>query len=392
MPSSLPLRYGANPQQAPARVFMPSDTELPITVLNGAPGYINLLDALNSWQLVRELKYALDLPAAASFKHVSPAGAAVAIPLSDTLKKAYFVDDLELSPLATAYARARGADRLCSFGDWITLSDTVDEATARLIAREVSDGILAPAYEPAALNILKNKKQGKYAVVQIDPSYEPSSPQEIREVFGIRLEQRRHDRKVTPDDFTNIVTTNKDLSVSAIRDLTVAWITLKYTQSNSVCFVVDGQAIGVGAGQQSRIHCVRLAGQKADLWFLRQHPSVIDLPFKPSIKRPDRDNAIDQYLRDDVTPNEKADWGDVFTHAPQQLTPDEKREWLSKLDSITLGSDAFFPFRDSIDRAAVSGVKYVLEPGGSTRDEAVIQAANEYGMTMIFSGVRLFHH
>ncbi len=392
MPSSLPLRYGANPQQAPARVFMPSDTELPITVLNGAPGYINLLDALNSWQLVRELKYALDLPAAASFKHVSPAGAAVAIPLSDTLKKAYFVDDLELSPLATAYARARGADRLCSFGDWITLSDTVDEATARLIAREVSDGILAPAYEPAALNILKNKKQGKYAVVQIDPSYEPSSPQEIREVFGIRLEQRRHDRKVTPDDFTNIVTTNKDLSVSAIRDLTVAWITLKYTQSNSVCFVVDGQAIGVGAGQQSRIHCVRLAGQKADLWFLRQHPSVIDLPFKPSIKRPDRDNAIDQYLRDDVTPNKKADWSDVFTHAPQQLTPDEKREWLSKLDSITLGSDAFFPFRDSIDRAAVSGVKYVLEPGGSTRDEAVIQAANEYGMTMIFSGVRLFHH
>jgi len=392
MPSSLPLRYGANPQQAPARVFMPSDTELPITVLNGAPGYINLLDALNSWQLVRELKYALDLPAAASFKHVSPAGAAVAIPLSDTLKKAYFVDDLKLSPLATAYARARGADRLCSFGDWITLSDTVDEATARLIAREVSDGILAPAYEPAALNILKNKKQGKYAVVQIDPSYEPSSPQEIREVFGIRLEQRRHDRKVTPDDFTNIVTTNKDLSVSAIRDLTVAWITLKYTQSNSVCFVVDGQAIGVGAGQQSRIHCVRLAGQKADLWFLRQHPSVIDLPFKPSIKRPDRDNAIDQYLRDDVTPNKKADWSDVFTHAPQQLTPDEKREWLSKLDSITLGSDAFFPFRDSIDRAAVSGVKYVLEPGGSTRDEAVIQAANEYGMTMIFSGVRLFHH
>ena len=392
MPSSLPLRYGANPQQAPARVFMPSDTELPITVLNGAPGYINLLDALNSWQLVRELKYALDLPAAASFKHVSPAGAAVAIPLSDTLKKAYFVDDLELSPLATAYARARGADRLCSFGDWITLSDTVDEATARLIAREVSDGILAPAYEPAALNILKNKKQGKYAVVQIDPSYEPSSPQEIREVFGIRLEQRRHDRKVTPDDFTNIVTTNKDLSVSAIRDLTVAWITLKYTQSNSVCFVVDGQAIGVGAGQQSRIHCVRLAGQKAELWFLRQHPSVIDLPFKPSIKRPDRDNAIDQYLRDDVTPNKKADWSDVFTHAPQQLTPDEKREWLSKLDSITLGSDAFFPFRDSIDRAAVSGVKYVLEPGGSTRDEAVIQAANEYGMTMIFSGVRLFHH
>ena len=392
MPSSLKLRYGANPQQAPARVFMPSDTELPITVLNGAPGYINLLDALNSWQLVRELKSTLNLPAAASFKHVSPAGAAVAIPLSDKLKKAYFIDDLELSPLATAYARARGADRLCSFGDWIALSDMVDEASARLIAREVSDGVIAPGYESAALNILKNKKQGKYVVVQIDPSYEPSFAQEIREVFGICLEQRRHDRMVTPDDLTNIVTTKKDLPASAIRDLTVAWITLKYTQSNSVCFVVDGQAIGVGAGQQSRIHCVRLAGQKADLWSLRQHPSVMDLPFKPSIKRPDRDNAIDQYLRDDVTPNEKADWGEIFTYMPRQLSPEEKREWLSRLDSITLGSDAFFPFRDSIDRAAVSGVKYVLEPGGSTRDEAVIQAANEYGMTMIFSGVRLFHH
>ncbi len=392
MPSSLQLRYGANPQQVPARVFMPSDSELPFTVLNGAPSYINLLDALNSWQLVRELKSALKLPAAASFKHVSPAGAAVANPLSDTLKKAYFVEDLELSPLASAYARARGADRLCSFGDWIALSDTVDEATARLVAREVSDGILAPGYEPAALNIVKNKKQGKYAVVQIDPSYEPSSPQEIREVFGVRLEQRRHDRFVTPADFTNIVTTKKDLPESAVRDLSVAWITLKYTQSNSVCFVVDGQAVGVGAGQQSRIHCVRLAGQKADLWFLRQHPSVMDLPFKPSIKRPDRDNVIDQFLRDEVTPNEKAGWGDIFTHTPRQLTHDEKREWLSGLDSITLGSDAFFPFRDSIDRAAVSGVKYVLEPGGSTRDEAVIQAANEYGMTMIFSGVRLFHH
>jgi phosphoribosylaminoimidazolecarboxamide formyltransferase/IMP cyclohydrolase len=371
---------------------MPSDSDLPITVLNGSPGYINLLDALNSWQLVRELKSALNLPAAASFKHVSPAGAAVAIPISDTLKKAYFVADLELSPLATAYARARGADRLCSFGDWIALSDTVDGPTARLIAREVSDGVIAPAYEPAALDILKSKKQGKYAVVQMDPSYEPSSLQEIREVFGVRLEQHRHDRMVTPADFTNVVTASKDLPEPAIRDLTVAWITLKYTQSNSVCFVVDGQAIGVGAGQQSRIHCVRLAGQKADLWFLRQHPSVLDLPFKPSIKRPDRDNAIDQFLRDDVTPGEKADWGDIFTHSPRQLTPGEKRDWLSKMDSITLGSDAFFPFRDSIDRAAVSGVKFVLEPGGSTHDQAVIQAANEYNMTMVFSGVRLFHH
>jgi phosphoribosylaminoimidazolecarboxamide formyltransferase/IMP cyclohydrolase len=392
MPSSLPLRYGANPQQAPARVFMPSDADLPVTVLNGSPGYINLLDALNSWQLVCELRSSLHLPAAASFKHVSPAGAAVAIPLSDTLKKAYFVDDLDLSPLATAYARARGADRLCSFGDWIALSDTVDESTARLIAREVSDGVIAPAYEPAALEILKNKKHGKYAIVQIDPAYEPSSAQEIREVFGIRLEQHRHDHLVTPADFTNIVTANKDLPESAIRDLTVAWITLKYTQSNSVCFVADGQAIGVGAGQQSRIHCVRLAGQKADLWFLRQHPFVLELPFKPSIKRPDRDNAIDQFLREDVTPNEKANWGDIFAHAPRQLTLEEKGEWLSKMHSISLGSDAFFPFRDSIDRAAVSGVKFVLEPGGSTRDDSVIQAADEYGMTMIFSGVRLFHH
>ena len=398
MTSSLSLRYGANPQQAPARVFMPSDAELPITVLNGSPGYINLLDALNSWQLVRELKSALNLPAAASFKHVSPAGVAVANPLSDVLKKTYFVDDFDLSPLATAYARARGADRLCSFGDFIALSDTVDVPTAKLIAREVSDGIIAPAYEPAALKILKNKKQGKYAVVQIDPTYEPASLQEIREVFGITFEQRRHERLVTPADFTNIVTAKRDLPASAIRDLIIAWITLKYTQSNSVCFVADGQAVGVGAGQQSRIHCVRLAGQKADLWFLRQHPSVLELPFKSNIKRPDRDNAIDQFLRDDVTPNEKADWNNIFAQTPRQLTPDEKREWLSKLDSacptpeVTLGSDAFFPFRDSIDRAAVSGVKYVLEPGGSTRDDTVIQAANEYGMTMIFSGVRLFYH
>ncbi len=392
MPSSLPLRYGANPQQAPARVFMLSDVELPITVLNGAPGYINLLDAFNSWQLVRELKSALNLPAAASFKHVSPAGVAVANPLTDVLKKTYFVDDIELSPLATAYARARGADRLCSFGDFIALSDTVDVSTAKLIAREVSDGVIAPAYEPVALEILKAKKQGKYAVVQMDPNYEPSSTQEVRDVFGIRFEQHRHDRLVMPEDFTNIVTEKKNIHASALRDLIIAWITLKYTQSNSVCFVMDGQAIGVGAGQQSRIHCVRLAGQKADLWFLRQHPTVLNLPFNAGIKRPDRDNAIDQFLRDDVTPNEKADWANIFAHTPRQLTLDEKQQWLSKLDSVTLGSDAFFPFRDSIDRAAASGVKYVLEPGGSTRDDVVIQAANDYGMTMIFSGVRLFHH
>ncbi len=392
MNSSLKLRYGTNPQQAPASVSMASGADLPITVLNGSPGYINLLDALNSWQLVRELNSVLGLPAAASFKHVSPAGVGVGIPLSDDLKRAYFVDDLELSPLATAYARARGADRLCSFGDFIALSDTVDVSTAELIAREVSDGVIAPAYEPAALEILKAKKQGKYAVIQIDPAYEPSSSQEMREVFGIRFEQRRHDRLVSPSDFSNIVTLKKDLPESAMHDLMLAWITLKYTQSNSVCFVKDGQTIGVGAGQQSRIHCVRLAGQKADLWWLCQHPVILSLPFKPNIKRPDRDNAIDQFLRDDVTPNEKSTWDEIFAQTPPQLSLSEKQEWLSKLDAATLGSDAFFPFRDSIDRAAVSGVKYVLEPGGSARDDAVIQAANEYGMTMVFSGVRLFHH
>ena len=391
MSSSLSLRYGTNPQQAPARVFMKDGSDLPIAILGGSPGYINLLDAMNSWQLVHELKSALGLSAAASFKHVSPSGAAVYTPLSATLKKVYFVDDIELSPLATAYARARGADRLCSFGDFIALSDTVDVATARLIAREVSDGVIAPAYEPEALEILKNKKQGKYAIVQIDPAYEPPAL-ETRDVLGITFEQRHHDRLVTPADFTNIVTERRDLPPDAIRDMTIAWITLKYTQSNSVCFVTDGQTIGVGAGQQSRIHCVRLAGQKGDLWRLRQHPYVLDLPFKPDIKRPDRDNAIDQFLRDDITPNEKTNWRDIFVQTPRQLTLDEKREWLSKLDSVTLGSDAFFPFRDSIDRAAVSGVKYVLEPGGSARDNAVIQAANEYGMTMVFSGVRLFHH
>ena len=392
MPNSLPLRYGMNPQQAPARVFMPSEIDLPITVLNGTPGYINLLDALNSWQLVRELNASLHVPAAASFKHVSPAGVGVGNPLSDSLRKAYFVDDLELSPLATAYARARGADRLSSFGDWIALSDVADESVARLIAREVSDGVIAPGYEPAALAILKNKKQGKFPIVQIDPSYEPPESREVRDVFGVRFEQHRYDHLVTAADFSNIVTAKQDLPESAIRDLIIAWITLKYTQSNSVCFVLDGQTIGVGAGQQSRIHCVRLAGQKADLWWLRQHPFVLNLPFKPGIKRPDRDNAIDQFLRENVTPGEKTYWKDIFVQAPLQLTLEEKGEWLSNLDSVTLGSDAFFPFRDSIDRAAASGVKYVLEPGGSTRDDSVIEAANEYGMTMIFSGVRLFHH
>jgi phosphoribosylaminoimidazolecarboxamide formyltransferase/IMP cyclohydrolase len=391
MSSSLPLRYGTNPQQSPARVFMKSDAELPITVLNGSPGYINLLDALNSWQLVRELKAAINLPAAASFKHVSPSGAAVAAPLSDVLKKIYFVDDLELSPLATAYARARGADRMSSFGDWIALSDTVNVSAAQLISREVSDGIIAPAYEPAALEILKKKKQGKYAVIQIDPAYEPPTL-ETRDLFGVTFEQRRNDRLVTRADLTNIVTKNKHLPESAVRDMMIAWITLKYTQSNSVCYTVDGQVIGVGAGQQSRVHCVRLAGSKADLWRLRQHPSVLSLPFKPNIKRPDRDNAIDQFLQPDVTEAEKSNWDKVFSESPRQLTVEERRAWLDGMSDIVLGSDAFFPFRDSIDRAAKSGVKYVLQPGGSNRDEDVIAACDEYGMTMVFSGVRLFHH
>ena len=390
MSSSLPLRYGANPQQSPARVFM-KEGELPITALNGSPGYINLLDALNSWQLVRELRQASGLPAAASFKHVSPSGAALAVPLSDVLRKIYFVDDLELSPLAEAYARARGVDRMSSFGDFIALSDTVDVPTARLIGREVSDGIIAPAYEPEALEILKKKKQGKYAVVQIDPAYEPQ-PVETRDVFGVTLEQGRNTRPVTPDDFKNIVTKNRDLPESAVRDMLVAWITLKYTQSNSVCYVLNGQTIGVGAGQQSRVHCTRLAGLKADLWYLRQNPVVLKLPFKDGIKRPDRDNAIDQFLQPDVTEAEKANWTNVFTEIPRQLSPAERRAWLDTLKGVTLGSDAFFPFRDSIDRAVLTGVRYVLEPGGSNRDDDVIAACDEYGMSMVFSGIRLFHH
>jgi len=390
MTKEISLRYGANPHQTPARVFMQAG-ELPIRVLVSAPGYINLLDALNSWQLVRELRQALGLPAAASFKHVSPSGAAVGLPLSETLKKIYFVDDIELSPLATAYARARGVDRMSSFGDWIALSDKVDAATAWLIAREVSDGVIAPDYDPEALTILTEKKKGKYVVVQIDPAYEPGTL-ERREVFGVTFEQRRNDRPVSREDFKNIVSARKDLPEEAVRDMLITWITLKYTQSNSVCFAADGQVIGVGAGQQSRVHCVRLAGMKADLWYLRQHARVLGLPFKPGIKRPDRDNAIDQFLQPDVTVAEKATWTEVFIEVPPQLSPEEGRAWLDTLKGVTLGSDAFFPFRDSIDRAALSGVSYVLEPGGSNRDDAVIQAANEYGMTMVFSGVRLFHH
>lgn len=390
MSRELPLRYGANPHQTPARVFMKSG-ELPLTVLNGAPGYINLLDALNGWQLVRELRAALNLPAAASFKHVSPSGAAVAVPLSTALRKACFVDDMDLSPLATAYARARGTDRMSSFGDFVALSDAVDVSTARLLAREVSDGVIAPGCDPEALDILKNKKGGRYVVIQIDPDYAPDEL-ESREVFGVTFEQRRNDRLVTPEDFQNIVTAKKDLPENARRDMTVAWITLKYTQSNSVCYALNGQVIGVGAGQQSRVHCTRLAGLKADLWWLRQHPAVLGLKFRPEVKRPDRDNAIDQYLQPDVTAAEKAGWADVFAEVPAPLSPAERRAWLDQLTGVTLGSDAFFPFRDSIDRAALSGVKYVLQPGGSARDEEVIRACDEYGMLMVFSGVRLFHH
>jgi phosphoribosylaminoimidazolecarboxamide formyltransferase/IMP cyclohydrolase len=341
--------------------------------------------------LVRELKLVIHLPAAASFKHVSPSGAAVANPLSDVLKKIYFVDDIELSPLAVAYARARGVDRMSSFGDWIALSDTVDVPTAKLISREVSDGVIAPAYESEALDILKKKKQGKYSVVQIDSVYEPPA-QETRDVFGITFEQRRHERLVTPADLAKRVTIKKELSESAVRDMLIAWITLKYTQSNSVCFAADGQVIGVGAGQQSRVHCTRLAASKADLWRLRQHPYVLNLPFKTGIKRPDRDNAIDQFLQPDVTEAEKSNWTNVFAELPRQLSVTDRREWLDGMSEVVLGSDAFFPFRDSIDRAAGSGVKYVLQPGGSTRDEDVIAVCDEYEMAMVFSGVRLFHH
>ena len=390
MPSEFRLRYGCNPHQSPARVYM-KNGDLPFEVLSSAPGYINLLDALNSWQLVQELKQSTGLPAAASFKHVSPSGAAVAIPLSEVLKKIYFVDDMELSPLANAYARARGLDRMSSFGDWIALSDTVDVPTAKLISREVSDGVIAPAYESEALEILKKKKQGKYVVIQIDPAYQPDLT-EARDVFGVTLEQRRNDRLITRADFANIVTKNKEIPENAMRDMLIASITLKYTQSNSVCFAVDGQVIGVGAGQQSRVHCTRLAGAKADLWRLRQHPRVLELPFRSDVKRPDRDNAIDQFLQPDVTDAEKLNWSNIFIESPQQLTVEERHAWLDGMTNVVLGSDAFFPFRDSIDRASKSGVRYIVQPGGSNRDDDVIAACDEYGMSMVFSGVRLFHH
>ena len=391
--TEMELKYGCNPNQKPAKIYRADKGELPIEVLNGRPGYINLLDAFNGWQLVSELKKATGYPAATSFKHVSPAGAAIGKPLSDTLKKIYFVDDLgELSPLACAYARARGADRMSSFGDFIALSDTCDVSTANIIKREVSDGIIAPGYEPEALEILKSKKKGNYAIIKIDPSYKPA-PIEHKEVFGITFEQGRNEIEINESLLENIVTNNKNLPESAKHDLLIALITLKYTQSNSVCYVKDGQAIGIGAGQQSRIHCTRLAGTKADNWLLRQCPKVMNLKFAEGIGRADRDNAIDNYIGEtymDVLGDNV--WQKYFAEKPEVFTAEEKRAWLDRMDGVSLGSDAFFPFRDNIDRGAKSGVKYVVQPGGSVRDDIVIEACNELDLVMIMNGVRLFHH
>ncbi len=389
MKTEIELRYGTNPHQVPARIYV-NQGLLPITMLNGSPGYINLLDALNGWQLVRELKQALNLPAAASFKHVSPAGAAVGVPLSETLRQAYFVSG-ELSPLAAAYARARGADRISSFGDWAALSDVVDAPTAHLLRQEVSDGVIAPGYEPEALEILRAKKGGGYRIMQIDPDYEPPIL-EKREVFGLTLAQKRNDALPTYDSLSEIATAHTALPDSAKRDMIVALLTLKYTQSNSVCYALDGQVIGVGAGQQSRIHCTRLAGSKADTWYLRQHPQVLALPFRQGIGRVERDNAIDQFLLEQLTPAEEKVWQESFATAPERLTAVAKRAWLDTLTGVTLASDAFFPFRDSIDRARQSGTRYVVQPGGSIRDDVVVQACDEYGMVMVMTGERLFHH
>ena len=389
----LALKYGCNPNQKPSRIYMGNNEELPIQVLSGKPGYINFLDAFNGWQLVRDLKKATGLPAATSFKHVSPAGAAVGLPLDETLAKIYWVDDMgELSPLACAYARARGADRMSSFGDFISLSDVCDVATAKLIKREVSDGVIAPGYEPEALELLKQKKKGNYNVIQIDPDYVPA-PLEHKEVFGITFEQGRQELAIDDELISNLVTENKALTEEAKRDLKVSLIILKYTQSNSVCFVKDGQAIGVGAGQQSRVHCTRLAGQKADNWWLRQSEKVLNLPFKDSITRAERDNAIDVYIGEEYM-DVLADgaWEKVFTEKPSVFTREEKRAWLDKLTEVTLGSDAFFPFSDNIERAHKSGVAYIAQPGGSVRDDAVIETCNKYNMVMAFTGIRLFHH
>ena len=391
--NELELKYGCNPNQKPSRIFMRDGSDLPITVLNGKPGYINFLDALNSWQLVRELKAATGLPAAASFKHVSPAGAAVGLPLSEVDKKIYFVEpDAELSPIACAYIRARGADRLCSYGDWAALSDVCDAATAQYLKYEVSDGIIAPGYTDEALEILKTKKKGNYNVVQIDPDYVPA-PQEYKDVFGVTFQQGRNNFKIDEDLLTNIVTENKDLPQQAKIDMIVALITLKYTQSNSVCYVKDGQAIGVGAGQQSRIHCTRLAGNTADNWYLRQHPKVLGLQFVEGIRRPDRDNAIDIYTSDEYE-DILADgvWQQTFTVKPEVLTAEEKKAWIATQTGVTVGSDAFFPFGDNVERARKSGAAYIAEPGGSIRDDHVIATADKYNMTMCFTGMRLFHH
>ena len=388
----LALKYGCNPNQKPSRIFV-ENGELPVTVLNGKPGYINFLDALNGWQLVKELKEATGLPAATSFKHVSPAGAAVGLPLSDTLKKIYWVDDLgDLSPLACAYARARGADRMSSFGDFISLSDVCDVSTANIIKREVSDGVIAPGFEPEALEILKEKKKGNYNIIQIDPDYKPE-PIERKQVFGVTFEQGRNELKINSNLLNNIVSKNKNITEQAKIDLIISLITLKYTQSNSVCFAKDGQAIGIGAGQQSRIHCTRLAGSKADNWFLRQSPKVMGLQFADSIGRADRDNAIDLYIGDDYM-DVLADgkWQNIFTTKPEVFTKEEKTEWLSGLKDVALGSDAFFPFGDNIERAFRSGVKYVAQPGGSIRDNQVIETCDMYDMVMCFTGIRLFHH
>ena len=391
--NELELKYGCNPNQKPSRIYMEDGSELPIKVLNGRPGYINFLDAFNGWQLVSELKKATGLPAATSFKHVSPAGAAVGLPLSDTLAKIYWVDDLgELSPLASAYARARGADRMSSFGDFISLSDVCDVDTAKLIKREVSDGVIAPGYEPEALEILKAKKKGNYNVIQIDPDYVPA-PIEHKQVFGVTFEQGRNELKIDDDFFSNIVTENKELTEQAKIDLAISMITLKYTQSNSVCYVKGGQAIGIGAGQQSRIHCTRLAGSKADNWWLRQSPQVLGLQFVDGIRRADRDNTIDLYIGEDyMDVLAEGEWQKFFKVKPDVFTAEEKRAWLDKNTDVALGSDAFFPFGDNIERAHKSGVKYVAQPGGSVRDDHVIETCNKYGMVMSFTGIRLFHH
>jgi len=387
------LKYGCNPNQKPARIYMKDGSDLPVQVLNGKPGYINFLDALNSWQLVKELKEATGMPAAASFKHVSPAGAAVGLPLSDIERQMYFVEEgLELSPLACAYARARGADRLCSFGDWIALSDVCDEATAKIINKEVSDGVIAPGFSQEALDILSPKKKGAYCLIAIDPNYVPAE-KETKDVFGISFEQGHNFSKIDAELLGNVVTAKKELPEQAKIDMIVSLITLKYTQSNSVCFVKNGQAIGVGAGQQSRVHCTRLAGDKADKWWLRQHPKVLALPFLPGIGRPDRDNAIDAYTSDACAELLKdGEWERLFTEKPVFFSAEERKEWIKELTGVTLGSDAFFPFGDSLDRAAQSGVTYVAEPGGSIRSNLVIDTADKYGMVMCHTGLRLFHH